>query len=99
MSRILTIEISEPVYNAIELRAQAASKSTPEFAASQLEEYFSGVAGMQHRFVPVSAAEVQAARNRFEGNFGAINLGAATGAGNEQIDIDLAREYADTHEG
>jgi hypothetical protein len=27
-----------------------------------------------------------------------VSIGKATGSGNEQIDIDLAREYADAHE-
>ena len=30
--------------------------------------------------------------------FGSANLGYATGIDNEQIDADLAREYASTHE-
>ena len=43
-------------------------------------------------------AEKRAARERFERHFGEIDLGNATGVDNEQIDADLAREYADTHE-
>ena len=42
--------------------------------------------------------EKQAARERFRRHAGAINLGYATGADNESIDADLAREYADNHE-
>lgn len=30
--------------------------------------------------------------------FGSVSLGQPTGADNEQIDADLAREYASTHE-
>ncbi len=30
--------------------------------------------------------------------FGSVDLGYPTGADNESIDADLAREYADTHE-
>ena len=30
--------------------------------------------------------------------FGSVDLGYQTGADNESIDADLAREYADTHE-
>ena len=41
-------------------------------------------------------AEMQAARERFERHFGEVDLGYATGADNEQIDADLAREYAGT---
>ena len=40
----------------------------------------------------------QAARARFERHFGEVDFTDAAGADNEQIDADLAREYADTHE-
>ena len=43
-------------------------------------------------------AEKQAARERFERHFGAVNLGQATGVGNEGIDADLARAYGDTEQ-
>ena len=35
---------------------------------------------------------------RLRKHFGAINLGAPTGADNASIDADLARAYVDTHE-
>ena len=41
-------------------------------------------------------AEMQAARERFERHFGEVDLGYATGDDNEQIDADLAKEYART---
>ena len=37
-------------------------------------------------------------RARFESHFGTVGLGYPTGADNEAIDADLAREYADDHE-
>ncbi len=43
-------------------------------------------------------AAKQRARERFERHVGALNLGYATGADNEQIDADLARAYMATHE-
>jgi antitoxin YefM len=43
-------------------------------------------------------AEKQAARERFESHLGEVDLGYATGVDNEQIDAELARAYADTHE-
>ena len=45
-----------------------------------------------------SEPEKQAARRRFERHFGEIDLGYATGVENAQIDADLARDYAATHE-
>ncbi len=47
---------------------------------------------------PATEAEKQAARERFESHFGAVNLGHATGVDNAGIDADLARAYADSHE-
>lgn len=38
------------------------------------------------------------ARERFERRFGSVDLGLATGADNESIDADLAREYAAKHD-
>lgn len=50
------------------------------------------------KIVPVtparSEAEQQVARERFERHFGEVDLGHATGVDNEQIDADLAGEYA-----
>lgn len=45
-----------------------------------------------------SEAAKQQARERFERQFGALNLEDATGADNEQIDADLAQAYLATHE-
>ncbi len=45
-----------------------------------------------------SEAAKQRARERFERHFGALNVGYATGADNEQIDADLAQAYMATHE-
>ena len=45
-----------------------------------------------------SEAAKQRARQRFERQFGALNLGYATGVDNEQIDADLAQAYLATHE-
>jgi hypothetical protein len=42
-------------------------------------------------------AEKQDARERLERHFGEIDLGDATGADNESIDADLAREYTSAH--
>ncbi len=38
------------------------------------------------------------ARKRFEHHIGAVDLGYPTGADNESIDADLAREYANRHD-
>ena len=40
----------------------------------------------------------EAARQRFRRHLGAVTLGYPTGADNESIDADLAREYGNNHE-
>jgi hypothetical protein len=46
--------------------------------------------------VPVATS--QESRGTLRELFGSIDLGYATGADNESIDADLAREYGNTHE-
>lgn len=43
--------------------------------------------------IPQSAEDRQAARDQFRRHAGAVSLGLTTGADNERIDADLAREY------
>ncbi|ETX06781.1 hypothetical protein [Candidatus Entotheonella palauensis] len=45
-----------------------------------------------------NVVEQQVAQKRLEQHFGEVKVTDAIGANNEQIDADLAREYADTHE-
>lgn len=46
----------------------------------------------------LSEVERQAAWAQLQQHIGAVSLGYPTGADNESIDADLAREYASTHE-
>ncbi len=100
MSRVLTVEMSESAYAALESRARVAAQSPAELAATALEQLSwvlptASMSTMRH----ATEAEKQAARRRFERHFGAVNLGYATGVDNETIDADLARAYANEHEG
>jgi hypothetical protein len=98
MSQTLTLELSDEVYNVIRRQAAAAGISPAQVAATSLERQFAGENGMRMPAKPRTDAEIQAARDRFEKHFGAVDLGHATGTDNESIDADLAREYADPHE-
>ena len=64
-----------------------------------LEPAGDDLAAQQDTRKPLTDAEQQAARERFERHFGEVDLGYATGVDNEQIDADLARAYAATHKG
>src|SRR5438034_5434649 len=96
MSQTLRVEVSDQAYSAIRRQAESAGTSPAQLAAGLLERQFGN--GLEDAGVPKTEADRQAARDRFERHFGAVNLGYATGADNESIDADLTREYAETHE-
>jgi predicted transcriptional regulator len=92
MSQSLTLQLSDATFAALQQQAEAIGVEPAAVAAASLEHQF-GVP-----LSPSTEAERQVARQRFERHFGAVDLGHPTGADNEAIDADLAREYADTHE-
>ena len=98
MSQTLILEVSDEVYTALQRRAEAASTSPAHLAATLLERQFGALSDSRDAGRPQTVAGREAARERFERHFGAVNLSHATGADNDSIDSDLAREYADTHE-
>jgi predicted transcriptional regulator len=98
MSQTLILELSDEVYTQIQRQAEEAGTSPAHWLANALEQQYSRVHTWQSVPARRTAAEQQAARERFEGHFGELDLSDATGVDNEQIDADLAREYADTHE-
>ena len=89
MSHSITVELSDETYAALEEEAKAESRSPNKLAANALEERF----GETKKADEPSESERQAARERFRRHFGAVSLGHPTGADNESIDADLAREY------
>lgn len=98
MTHRLTLEVSDEAYEALRREAEETGMSPARVAADTLEQRFSLLSRLRADKKRHSEAERQAARERFEGHFGAVNLGYATGADNESIDLDLAREYMDPHE-
>jgi predicted transcriptional regulator len=98
MSQILTVELNDEVYAVIQSQAKAAGTSPAHWIATTLEQQYSRLRDWQLVRAQRTEAEKQAARERFERHFGEVDLGYAAGVDNEQIDADLAREYADTHE-
>ncbi len=92
MSQSLTVELRDEVYAALRRQAEATGTSLAHVAAESLERQVKATGALR------SDAEKQAARERFEDAFGEVNLGHPTGADNESIEADLAREYSSTHE-
>ncbi len=98
MSQTLILELSDEVYTTIQRQAEGAGTSPAHWLATTLEQQYGRSHTWHSALQQRTAAEQQAARARFEQHFGEVDLSDATGADNEQIDADLAREYADTHE-
>jgi hypothetical protein len=86
MSHPLTVELSDTAYSELQVRASAAARSPAQLAAAALEQHFANPDGSRANGQPATEAEKQAARERFERHFGAVNLGHATGVDNEGID-------------
>ena len=94
MSQRLTLELSEQVFVAIQRQAHAIGIPPAQFAATLLEQQF------PQAFKPIlDDVEKNAARARFEQHFGKLGSGDLTDLENEDIDADLVRAYASTHEG
>ena len=98
MSQTLTLELSDDLYSVIRRQAEAVGTSPAHWIATTLEQQYSRVGDWQIIRARRTEVEKQAAREHFERHFGEVDLGYTTGMDNEQIDADLAREYADTHE-
>ncbi|MCW5852979.1 MAG: hypothetical protein KIT87_23120 [Anaerolineae bacterium] len=98
MSHILILELSDDTYAALVQRAEASGVSPALLATDSLTREFINGEAAQTESVLLTDLERQAARERFEAHFGAVDLGYPTGADNESIDADLAREYASAHE-
>ena len=87
MSHQVTVELSDGAFAALEVEASTAAQPIEQVAAAALELRFA------KEVEQPSESEKAAAIERFERHFGSVDLGHATGADNESIDADLAREY------
>ena len=92
MSKTLTFEVPEELYEAFEWMAAKSGKTAEQVALEYLA---------RHAPKPrpqLSEEELKEAREQLLRHAGAVSLGYATGANNEGIDADLAREYGSAHE-
>ena len=93
MTQELTLELSEPVFAAIQLQAKTIGISPERLATTLLERQFA-----QALKLLLDETEQTAARARFESHFGTLALDYPGDCDNDRIDADLAREYANSHE-
>ncbi len=100
MSRTLTLELPDEVFDAINKAAEASHTNPMDVAVDWLVSRATPFADMPQTRLKsqMTDEEKQAARERFRRQAGSLSLGYPTGSGNESIDADLAREYADRHE-
>lgn len=92
MARIVKYEIADEIYQAIEAVAERTGISTE---AALLQYLALHIRARRDR---ASNEEISSAQERFRQYIGSVSLGRATGADNESIDADLAREYGSSHE-
>jgi hypothetical protein len=86
MAHELTLELPDEVFQPLARAAARAGQSLEQWATAQLQ-------------ASAAAADRRAADlARLLQHAGAVDLGKPTGANNEAIDADLAREYGSSHE-
>jgi hypothetical protein len=88
MSQILTLELNDQVFAAIQQQAESIGIPPESLAATLLEQKLSQTS------IVLTQIEKERGRAKFEQHFGTVNLGNAPNLDNESIDADLAEEYA-----
>lgn len=86
MPHRLTLELPEDVYQPVVQAAEQVGQTPEQWAVAQLRAC-----------VPSAKAHAVALAKLMR-HAGAVDLGYATGAENEKIDADLAKEYSGQHE-
>jgi hypothetical protein len=92
MSKTLTFEVPDEVYEALEQAAAKQGRTTEAVAL----EYLARHAPQQRP--QLTEEQRREAREKLLRYAGAVNSGNSHSADNEQIDADLAREYGNTYE-
>ncbi|MEH2359445.1 hypothetical protein [Nostoc sp.] len=92
MSQVLSLELSDEVYAALQQQAELAGVSLAELVTTSIQQQY----GSLRREKSQTETEKERDRQRFQSHAGNINLGYATGADNESIDADLVRAYSNT---
>jgi hypothetical protein len=87
MTHQLTLELGDEVFRPLAQAARQAGQSLEQWAAAQL------------RSCAESSLKHTADLARLMAHAGAVDLGKPTGADNDSIDADLAREYGYAPEG
>lgn len=93
MSQILTLQLNDEVFAAIQKQAQNIGIPPESLAANLLEQKFS-----QSERLLLAETEREIRRAKFERHFGTLDFGCIVNLDNESIDADLAKEYSSTHE-
>lgn len=93
MTHLLTLELNEQIFTAIQRQAEAIGIPPEQLAATLLEQRFGQVFKLL-----LPKVEKEIAQAKFESHFGALNLEDTIDLNNESIDIDLLKEYASNHE-
>lgn len=85
MTVAITLDVPTELYTVLRQQAESTAQTPEEWMLTNLRRQL------------LQAQSGQPDQN-LRRHFGAVNLGAATGADNDSIDADLARAYATTNE-
>lgn len=85
MSKQLVLELPDNIFLQLQKLAKNTGQSLEIWAKRQLE-------------YQLSENENKDKKGQVRSHFGAVDLGYPTGANNEEIDADLAKEYIGAHE-
>lgn len=89
MTHSLTIQLNEEAFSSLRHQAWVAGTSPEKLAAASLELQY-------ETFFPApSGVDIEAARARFERQFGELDLEYPSDTDNEEFDADWPRGYAD----
>jgi len=86
MSQILTLELSDRVYETLARQAEMAGISLTEWIAISLKKQCNLPTQKEQ-----TEAEKEAAIERFRRHAGSLDMGYPTGADNESIDADICK--------
>ncbi len=93
MSQTLTTKLSDEIYQVLQRLAPDMGITVKELAMQWVERY------AKKPSAQLTDEARQAGWEHLQRHMGTENLGYATDADNERIDADLAKGYADTHNG
>src|SRR5687768_8641093 len=98
MSHDHSVALSDHTWQLLQQQSAITGTAPQQIVETAVQEHIARRRPARKRKEDMTEEEKVESRRRFERHFGAVDLGYPTGADNESIDADLAREYDNNHE-